>query len=84
MDVYCDYRQTTPSAAAEMRLAAAEHRWSPACVAGDLAELVTGQAILPSYDRPVFFRSMGLGLEDIAMAHALFELVETGGEARTG
>jgi L-arginine dehydrogenase len=84
MDVYCDYRQTTPSAAAEMRLAAAEHRWSPKSVAGDLPELATGQAILPSYDRPVFFRSMGLGLEDIAMAHALFKLVKTGGEARTG
>lgn len=73
MDVYCDYRQTAPSGAAEMRLAAAEHRWSPKCVAGDLAELLAGQASLPSYDRPVFFRSIGLGVEDIAIAHALFE-----------
>jgi L-arginine dehydrogenase len=59
-----------------MRLAASAHRWSPKSIAGDLAELVTGRAILPSYDRPVFFRSIGLGLEDIAMAHALFELIE--------
>lgn len=75
MDVYCDYRATTPSTAGEMLLAAAEHGWSASSVLGDLPELTTGRAGLPFYDRPVFFRSVGLGLEDVAMAHALEQLI---------
>jgi L-arginine dehydrogenase len=74
MDVYCDYRATTPSSAGEMQIAMAEYGWSATSVVGDLPELTTGTAALPSYDRHVFFRSIGLGLEDIAMAHALQEL----------
>jgi L-arginine dehydrogenase len=41
---------------------------------GDLAELLRGQAALPDYRRHVFFRSIGLGLEDIALANALYQL----------
>lgn len=74
LDVYCDYRATTPTTAGEMQLAAAEHGWSAASVIGDLPELTTGRAPLPSYARSVFFRSVGLGLEDVAMAHALQRL----------
>jgi L-arginine dehydrogenase len=29
----------------------------------------------PDYDRPVFFRSIGLGLEDIALANAIYRLL---------
>jgi L-arginine dehydrogenase len=76
MDVYCDYRATTPSSAGEMQLAVAEYGWSTASVVGDLPELTMGSAALPSYDRHVFFRSIGLGLEDVAMAHALQHLVQ--------
>jgi L-arginine dehydrogenase len=77
MDVYCDYRVTTPSSAGEMQLAAAEHGWPPMSVVGDLPELATASAALPSYDRHVFFRSIGLGLEDVAMAHALHQLIQS-------
>ncbi len=77
MDVYCDYRPTTPSSAGEMSLAAAEHGWSTESVLGDLPELLTGRANVPTYGRHAFFRSIGLGLEDVAMAHALQGLVET-------
>jgi len=83
MDVYCDYRATTPSAAGEMQLAAAEHGWSATSVVGDLPELTMGSAALPSYARHVFFRSIGLGLEDVAMAHALLKLVLSDNESRT-
>lgn len=83
MDVYCDYRATTPSAAGEMQLAATEHGWSAAGVVGDLPELTTGRAALPSYGRHVFFRSIGLGLEDVAMAHALQKLVRSDNDLRT-
>lgn len=69
-DVYCDYRKTTPSAAGEMRLAAAGG-WNPEAIRGDLAELSVGSCLLPSGERPVFFRSIGLGLEDIFMAQAV-------------
>lgn len=69
--VYCDYRATTPQTAGEMLIAAADHGWNPSDIRGDLGELATGQAPLPEAGRPVFFRSVGLGIEDIAMAHAI-------------
>jgi L-arginine dehydrogenase len=78
MDVYCDYRATTPAAAGEMRLAAELHGWSPAQLKGDLAELLSGLAPRPEYQRPVFFRSIGLGLEDVALANALYHLHRQG------
>jgi L-arginine dehydrogenase len=59
-----------------MQLAASQHRWSVKSVVGDLPELVLGRAKLPTYGRHVFFRSIGLGLEDVAVAHALQRLVE--------
>nr|WP_314422084.1 ornithine cyclodeaminase family protein [uncultured Erwinia sp.] len=71
MDVYCDYRQTTPDSAGEMVRAAAEHGWSRADIRGDLPELVTQACSKPDYSRHVFFRSLGLGLEDLAVADAM-------------
>lgn len=72
MEVYCDYRQTTPASAGEMKLAAQQHDWSPESVLGDLPELVLGTARKPSYQKHAFFRSIGLGLEDVAIAFELF------------
>jgi L-arginine dehydrogenase len=77
MDVYCDYRRTTPASAGEMKLAAAEHGWHPRDVAGDLPELVSGAAPKPSYRKHAFFRSIGLGLEDVAIAFELFRHLTT-------
>ena len=70
MDVYCDYRLTTPTTAGEMVLAQALG-WSPEHLRGDLGELATGKAPLPDYVRHCFFRSVGLGLEDVQLALAI-------------
>jgi L-arginine dehydrogenase len=70
-DVYCDYRATTPAVAGEMKLAIASGLWSSDALRGDLPELLSGKGTPPSRERPVFFRSVGLGLEDIAVAAAL-------------
>jgi L-arginine dehydrogenase len=70
-DVYCDYRATTPASAGEMKLAVAAGSWSVDRLLGDLPELLAGRAPKPSRERPTFFRSIGLGLEDIAAAVAL-------------
>ncbi|WP_107495455.1 ornithine cyclodeaminase family protein [Thalassobius sp. I31.1] len=70
--VYCDYRATTPGAAGEMQLAAQDHGWQVEALKGDLAELATGTCATPEKGSPVFFRSIGLGLEDIAVAHAVY------------
>ncbi|MBS6361190.1 ornithine cyclodeaminase family protein, partial [Burkholderia sp.] len=59
MDVYCDYRATTPASAGEMKIAAAEFGWHPDRIVGDLPELIAGDAPLQSYERHVFFRSIG-------------------------
>jgi L-arginine dehydrogenase len=72
MQVFCDYRQTTPGAAGDMLIAAEQHGWDPRAIVGDLPELLSEWVQPPTYDRHVFFRSIGLGLEDIALATALW------------
>jgi L-arginine dehydrogenase len=76
MDVFCDDRHGTPLSAGEMVLAARDHGWSASEVIGDLAMLVNRDRPAPRTDRHAFFRSIGLGLEDIAMAAAVLALVE--------
>ncbi|MCZ4602846.1 hypothetical protein O3S80_03475 [Streptomyces sp. Lzd4kr] len=71
LDVYGDHRATVAAAASEMVLAIDRGLWSPASLRGDLAELLTGACPAPSGDRPVFFRSVGLGIEDVAVATLL-------------
>mgnify|MGYP000306602104 CR=1 FL=1 len=72
--VYCDYRVTTPSTAGEMVIAAESHDWNSTEIQGDLAELAVNAAPLPKPGSPVFFRSIGLGVEDIAAAQAVLKL----------
>ncbi|KAB0630823.1 ornithine cyclodeaminase family protein, partial [Burkholderia territorii] len=57
MDVYCDYRHTTPASAGEMQIAAAAHGWTPERIVGDLPALVAGTCAAPSRTRHAFFRS---------------------------
>ncbi|MGE7960357.1 ornithine cyclodeaminase family protein [Pseudomonas sp. NPDC089530] len=77
MQVYCDYRQTTPGSAGEMLIASQQHGWDKSAILGDLPELLSGHAERPNGERHVFFRSIGLGLEDIALANALYRLQGT-------
>jgi len=72
MQVFCDYRQTTPGSAGEMLIATEQHGWDKRHIVGDLPELLSEHVQRPSYERHVFFRSIGLGLEDIALANALW------------
>jgi L-arginine dehydrogenase len=74
MQVFCDYRLTTPGSAGEMLIAGEQHGWDLRLILGDLPELLSGKVQRPDYDRPVFFRSIGLGLEDIALANAIYHL----------
>ena len=74
MQCYCDDRDGTPRSAGEMLLAAEEHGWSPRELVGDLGDLVVGRIPAPSHDAHTFFRSIGLGLEDVAMAKAILDL----------
>ena len=55
-----------------MKLASEQGIWSDQAVKGDLADLVSQEVPKPTYDKPVFFRSIGLGLEDIAMAYGIW------------
>ncbi len=68
LDVFCDYRPTAPLSAGEMVLAEAQHGWSPTAIVADLPELVSGSIRPEVTGRHRFFRSIGLGLEDIAVA----------------
>jgi L-arginine dehydrogenase len=74
MQVFCDYRLTTPGSAGEMLIAGEQHGWSKEAIIGDLADLLSEKVQRPDYDRHVFFRSIGLGLEDIALANAIYNL----------
>ncbi|MEH0580311.1 ornithine cyclodeaminase family protein [Streptomyces sp. B21-108] len=71
LDVYVDAR-TSLRVATELVQAAASG-WDPETVSGDLADLVAGRAALPSGKRPVYFRSVGLGIEDAAVAWAAYQ-----------
>ena len=71
LDVYCDHAPSALRAAGELLLATEAGSWSADAMRGDLAGLLGGGAAPPSGDRPVFFRSIGLGLEDIAIAGLL-------------
>ncbi|MBL4671383.1 MAG: ornithine cyclodeaminase family protein [Arenicella sp.] len=70
--VYCDYRETTPDSAGEMVIAKRDHNWNTDDLMGDLPELVSKQCAMPNRTSPVFFRSLGLGLEDIAIANEIY------------
>ena len=74
MQVFCDYRQTTPGSAGEMLIAGEQHGWDKRSIVGDLPDLLSEKVQRPDYERSVFFRSIGLGLEDIALANALYQL----------
>ncbi len=74
MQVFCDYRLTTPGSAGEMLIAGEQHGWDSSVIVGDLPDLLSAKVQRPDYDRPVFFRSIGLGLEDIALANAIYHL----------
>jgi L-arginine dehydrogenase len=74
MQVFCDYRLTTPGSAGEMLIAAEQHGWDKEAIVGDLADLMSEKVQRPGYERHVFFRSIGLGLEDIALANAIYRL----------
>ncbi|MGE8150659.1 ornithine cyclodeaminase family protein [Pseudomonas vancouverensis] len=74
MQVFCDYRVTTPGSAGEMQIASEQHGWDKTLICGDLPDLISAKVQRPDYDRSVFFRSIGLGLEDIALANALYRL----------
>ncbi|WP_166365536.1 ornithine cyclodeaminase family protein [Pseudomonas akapageensis] len=78
MAVYCDYRRTTPGSAGEMLIASEQFHWQQEAIVGDLPELLSGKAPRPDYQRHAFFRSIGLGLEDIALANALYRLQHAG------
>ncbi|CAB4592940.1 MAG: ornithine cyclodeaminase family protein [Actinomycetes bacterium] len=69
-DVYCDYRATAPVTAGEMTIAVEAGEWSHDRIVADLAELATG-FVPKEWTRPRFFRSTGLGIEDLAIAHLL-------------
>ncbi|TBA08212.1 ornithine cyclodeaminase family protein [Rhizobium ruizarguesonis] len=79
--VYCDDRRTTPGSAGEMQLASSQHGWDKASIRGDLAGLATGTCPLPVPGRPIFFRSIGLGLEDIAIVEAILSAHSANGPA---
>jgi L-arginine dehydrogenase len=74
MHVFCDYRLTTPGSAGEMLIASEQYGWDKSAIMGDLPDLASGKVQRPHYDRHVFFRSIGLGLEDIALANAIYRL----------
>ena len=77
LDVYADYAPAAFAAGGEMRLAAAEHGFTLTDIRGDLAGLLAGAAPAPTGARPVFFRSVGLGIEDAAVALAALQILET-------
>lgn len=78
MDVYADLASAALAAAGDLRIATAEHGFTADQVRGDLRGLLSGSAPAPSGDRPVLFRSVGLGIEDAAVALVALNQAEAG------
>ncbi|WP_017219029.1 ornithine cyclodeaminase family protein [Pseudoalteromonas sp. NJ631] len=68
--VFCDYKETAPITAGEMVIAIEDGYWDASQISGDLNDLITGN-VLPPQNGKVFFRSTGLGIEDLAIASLL-------------
>lgn len=71
MDVYADYRPKVVSVAGDMVLAIEQGLWSADALRADLPELVAGTGPAPTGERVAYFRSVGLGVEDVAIARLL-------------
>ena len=70
--VFCDYRLTAPLAAGEMVIAREKYGWKEDAILADLPELVTGKYYeVTQRSGRAFFRSIGLGIEDLAIASLL-------------
>jgi L-arginine dehydrogenase len=67
LDVYCDHAPAALASAGDFLIAGL------ADVRGDLPGLLAGTAPPPSGERPAYFRSVGLGIEDAAVALAALE-----------
>jgi L-arginine dehydrogenase len=67
LEVYCDYRETCPNTAGDMRLAQAAGTWQADAVQADLPELLTGARQANTTGRR-YFRATGLAIEDITIA----------------
>lgn len=74
LDVYLD-APSTLGVATELIQAAAQG-WDTGAVRGTLAGLVAGSAPGPGRERVVYFRSVGLGIEDAAVAWAAYRTHE--------
>ena len=70
LDVYCDYAAAALASAGDFRIAAEAHGFGREHLRGDLPGLLSARRRAPSGERPAFFRSVGLGLEDAAVALA--------------
>lgn len=72
LNVYCDYRETTPSVAGEMVIGARDYNWDPRRIVADLPEILSSPEAFGNHsNKPKYFRSVGLGIEDFAAASLL-------------
>lgn len=67
--VFCDFAKTAPLSAGEMLLAEEIGVWNRSKILGDLPSLILGGEKFETGRR--FFRSTGLGIEDLAVASLL-------------
>ncbi len=65
--MFCDYRATAPLTGGEM-IIAQQSGWSPDSIIADLPELVSNGDGFVTPNGRKFFRSTGLGIEDIEIA----------------
>ena len=67
--VYVDEIGAAKGEAGDLHLASVEAGWSWDSVAGDLVDLATGRAARRSNDEITLFKSVGLAVQDLAVAH---------------
>jgi L-arginine dehydrogenase len=73
-NVFCDFKRTAPTTAGDFIIATQEFGWSPDRIVADLPELILQGGKVVETGRPAYFRSTGLGIEDLAIAALLASL----------
>lgn len=76
--LFVDSRSSALAEAGDLMIPIAEGRITTDHIAGDLSDLVTGRVVGRQHpDDITLFKSLGLAVEDIAAAHAVWQRAET-------
>ncbi|MGE3771098.1 MAG: ornithine cyclodeaminase family protein [Bdellovibrionales bacterium] len=77
MDVYCDYIHSAPHKAHDFKSAEQQYNWRRERIIADLADLCSGRKQAVSSGKVRYWRSCGMGLQDLAACKAVYDVMQS-------